>query len=102
VIGGDGIGPEVVSAGIRVLEAASELDPSFELGFTEFAWGCRYYLEHGRMMPGTGSKHSKSSMPSTSAPSGGLRFRITSRSGDFCSRSDVASTSTSTCARPGF
>jgi tartrate dehydrogenase/decarboxylase / D-malate dehydrogenase len=54
VIGGDGIGPEVISAGIRVLEAASELAPSVELGFTEFPWGCRYYLKHGRMMPEDG------------------------------------------------
>jgi tartrate dehydrogenase/decarboxylase/D-malate dehydrogenase len=54
VIGGDGIGPEVVSAGIRVLEAASELAPSVELGFTEFPWSCRYYLKHGRMMPEDG------------------------------------------------
>src|SRR5215208_624250 len=51
VIGGDGIGPEVVGAGIRVLEAAAEDDPSLDLEFTEFPWGCEYYLEHGRMMP---------------------------------------------------
>ncbi len=30
VIGGDGIGPEVVSAGMRVLEAAAAEDPSLE------------------------------------------------------------------------
>src|SRR5215210_1911636 len=54
VIGGDGIGPEVVGAGIRVLEAASEVDPSVELAFTEFPWSCGYYLEHGRMMPDDG------------------------------------------------
>jgi tartrate dehydrogenase/decarboxylase / D-malate dehydrogenase len=51
VIGGDGIGPEVVRAGMRVLEAAAKDDPSLELAFTEFPWGCEYYLEHGRMMP---------------------------------------------------
>jgi tartrate dehydrogenase/decarboxylase / D-malate dehydrogenase len=51
VIGGDGIGPEVVRAGMQVLEAAAEDDPSLELTFTEFPWGCEYYLEHGRMMP---------------------------------------------------
>jgi tartrate dehydrogenase/decarboxylase/D-malate dehydrogenase len=51
VIGGDGIGPEVVGAGIRVLEAAVENDPALDLEFTEFPWGCEYYLEHGRMMP---------------------------------------------------
>src|SRR5215203_723722 len=54
VIGGDGIGPEVVHAGMRVLEAAAKQDPSLELSFTEFPWGCEYYLEHGRMMPEDG------------------------------------------------
>lgn len=34
------------------MEAAA--DPSLELRFTEFGWGCEYYLEHGRMMPEDG------------------------------------------------
>jgi tartrate dehydrogenase/decarboxylase / D-malate dehydrogenase len=54
VIGGDGIGPEVVGAGMRVLGAAAEGDPPLELSFTEFPWGCEYYMEHGRMMPEDG------------------------------------------------
>ena len=54
VIGGDGIGPEVVRAGMRVMEAAAKTDSSLELSFTEFGWGCEYYLEHGRMMPEDG------------------------------------------------
>jgi tartrate dehydrogenase/decarboxylase/D-malate dehydrogenase len=54
VIGGDGIGPEVVGAAIRVMEAAAASDPSLELAFTEFPWGCEYYLEHGRMLPEDG------------------------------------------------
>jgi tartrate dehydrogenase/decarboxylase/D-malate dehydrogenase len=54
VIGGDGIGPEVVRSGMRVMEAAARDDASPELGFTEFPWGCEYYLEHGRMMPEDG------------------------------------------------
>ena len=54
VIGGDGIGPEVVRAGMQVLETAAKDDPSLELGFTELPWGCEYYLEHGRMMPEDG------------------------------------------------
>jgi tartrate dehydrogenase/decarboxylase / D-malate dehydrogenase len=54
VIGGDGIGPEVVGAAIRVMEAAAAADPSLDLSFTEFPWGCEYYLEHGRMMPEDG------------------------------------------------
>ncbi len=54
VIGGDGIGTEVVRAGMRVMEAAAEADSSLELSFTEFPWSCEYYLEHGRMMPESG------------------------------------------------
>jgi len=50
VIPGDGIGHEVVSAAIRVLEAAAE---SCQLGiqWEHFPWGSEHYLEHGRMMP---------------------------------------------------
>ena len=54
VIGGDGIGPEVMRAGIRVLDVVAGQDPTLELSFTEFPWGCEYYLEHGRMMPEDG------------------------------------------------
>ncbi len=51
VIAGDGIGPEVVAAGMQVMHAAADSDPSLTLEFTELPWGCEYYLEHGRMMP---------------------------------------------------
>ena len=54
VIAGDGIGPEVIAAGRRVLEAAAVLDTSLKLDFTAYPWGCEYYLEHGRMMPEDG------------------------------------------------
>jgi len=54
VIGGDGVGPEVVREGIRVLRVSAELDGSFELMFEEFLWGSAYYLETGRMMPEDG------------------------------------------------
>lgn len=50
VIAGDGIGPEVLAEGIKVLERAAELDGGFKFEFTYFPWGCQYYLEHGRMM----------------------------------------------------
>lgn len=50
VIPGDGIGPEVVQEGIKVLEKVAELDGSFEFQFTHFPWGCEYYLKHGKMM----------------------------------------------------
>ena len=50
VIAGDGIGPEVLAEGIKVLEAVAKADGSFSFDFTHFPWGCRYYLENGRMM----------------------------------------------------
>ena len=54
VIPGDGIGPEVLTEGIKILNKAAELDGSFSFEFTTFPWGCTYYLEHGRMMAENG------------------------------------------------
>ncbi len=54
VIPGDGIGPEVIAEGVKVLNAAARLDGSFTFDFTFFPWGCEYYLEHGEMMPTDG------------------------------------------------
>ena len=51
VIGGDGIGPEVIAEGVKVLDAVAKLDGSFEFKFTHYPWGCNYYLENGCMMP---------------------------------------------------
>ena len=50
LIPGDGVGPEVIAEGVKVLKKVAELDGSFSFDFTEFPWGCRYYLENGRMM----------------------------------------------------
>ncbi len=50
VIAGDGIGPEVIAEGVKVLNKVAELDGSFKFSFTEFPWGCEYYKETGRMM----------------------------------------------------
>ncbi len=57
LIPGDGIGKEVVPAGVRVLQAAGKLTDSFQLKTTEFEWGCEYYLKNGHMMPADGLKH---------------------------------------------
>ena len=54
VIAGDGIGPEVIAEGRKLLERAAELDGSFSFSFTEFPWGCDYYLKEGCMMPPDG------------------------------------------------
>lgn len=50
VIAGDGIGPEVIAEGIKVLNKVSELSGEFKFEFTHFPWGCEYYKETGRMM----------------------------------------------------
>jgi len=50
VIPGDGVGVEVIEAGVAVLEAAARADGGFALELTSFPWGSDYYLEHGRMM----------------------------------------------------
>jgi len=54
VIAGDGIGPEVIAEGVKVLNKVAELDGTFEFEFTEYPWGCEYYLKEGRMMPADG------------------------------------------------
>ena len=51
VIAGDGIGPEVIGEGVRVLEHVAKLDGGFKFEFTHFPWGCDYYLQTGKMMP---------------------------------------------------
>ena len=50
-IPGDGIGTEVVSAGIEVLHALARREGSFQFKVDHFDWGGEYYKKHGRMMP---------------------------------------------------
>ena len=47
VIPGDGIGNEVMTEGIKVLDTFASIkgDLSFEYEF--FPWGCEYYLKTG-------------------------------------------------------
>ncbi len=54
VIGGDGIGPEVIEAGCRVLDVLAESDKSLAFDFTRFDWGSDYYRRTGLMMPNDG------------------------------------------------
>ncbi len=53
-IPGDGIGPEVISAGAEVLNALAKRDGSFTFKVDHFDWGGDYYKKHGRMMPENG------------------------------------------------
>src|SRR5690349_5072603 len=50
----DGIGPEVISAGIRVLEALARREGDLGFTFKIFDWGSDYYRKHGVMMPADG------------------------------------------------
>src|SRR5690625_3294078 len=50
LIPGDGIGPEVIAEGVKVLKAIERLDDQLSFSFTEFPWGCHYYLQEGQMM----------------------------------------------------
>ena len=49
VIAGDGIGQEVIPAGIAVLNIVGE-QHGFRCELTEFPWGCDFYLRTGRML----------------------------------------------------
>jgi tartrate dehydrogenase/decarboxylase/D-malate dehydrogenase len=53
-IPGDGIGTEVVSAGVEVLAAIAKREGSFAFKVDHFDWGGEYYKKHGRMMPENG------------------------------------------------
>ena len=54
VVAGDGIGPEVIAEGVKVLDAVAELDGSFRFDFTHYPWGCEYYHKTGKMMADDG------------------------------------------------
>ncbi|HEY6441110.1 MAG TPA: isocitrate/isopropylmalate family dehydrogenase, partial [Acetobacteraceae bacterium] len=50
----DGIGPEVISAGLEVLEAVAARDGSFKLVIDHYDWGSNWYRKHGSFMPADG------------------------------------------------
>lgn len=50
VISGDGIGIEVIRAGLKVLQVLQDREPKLRLQCVTFPWGCNYYQEQGRMM----------------------------------------------------
>jgi tartrate dehydrogenase/decarboxylase/D-malate dehydrogenase len=50
VIPGDGIGPEVCSVALRVLEALEGYEPGAHFAMTTFPWGSEHYLRSGAML----------------------------------------------------
>jgi tartrate dehydrogenase/decarboxylase/D-malate dehydrogenase len=53
-IPGDGIGNEVIPAGLRVLAAVEERAGGFHLEVADFDWGSARYKRHGALMPQDG------------------------------------------------
>lgn len=54
VIPGDGIGPEVIGSGVKVLRALEQGRGDFRLHLTDFAWGSELYRQQGRFLPPDG------------------------------------------------
>jgi isocitrate/isopropylmalate dehydrogenase len=50
-IPGDGIGPEVISAGITVLRKLASVLGTFDLQFAHFDWSSDFYKKYGRYIP---------------------------------------------------
>lgn len=53
-IGADGIGPEVVEAGVQVLKTLSHFDGSFTLDFKDYDWSSETYKKTGQYIPAGG------------------------------------------------
>jgi len=51
VIPGDGIGREVISSGLEILDAIAKHLKTIQFQAETFDWGSEYYKQHGLMMP---------------------------------------------------
>ncbi len=61
VIPGDGVGPEVVAEGRKVLDAVADGPGGLTFRYSEFPWGSDYYRETGALMPEDGLNQLRSS-----------------------------------------
>lgn len=50
----DGIGPEVIDAGVEVLQALSDAAGSFQFKFENYDWSSKTFLETGKYIPDGG------------------------------------------------
>ncbi|KAJ0331705.1 hypothetical protein COL5a_002372 [Colletotrichum fioriniae] len=58
-MGADGIGPEVIEAGVEVLKALSETLGTFDLNFTDYDWSSETYKKTGKYIPDGGLEQLK-------------------------------------------
>ncbi len=59
VIPGDGVGPEVIREGLKVLRATSEAVPGLGFEFSEFPYGAEHYLKTKELVSEEGLKELK-------------------------------------------
>lgn len=52
----DGIGPEVIAAGLQALDSLAKRVGEFDLDITEFDWGSERYKREGALMPEDGTE----------------------------------------------
>lgn len=50
----DGIGAEVIDAGVKVLQTLSDATGSFKFRFENYDWSSKTYLETGKYIPDGG------------------------------------------------
>ncbi|KAK5094589.1 hypothetical protein LTR70_004024 [Exophiala xenobiotica] len=55
----DGIGPEVISAGVEVLKAIASADGTFDLTFEDYDWSSETYKKTGKYIPDGGLERLK-------------------------------------------
>ena len=53
-IPGDGIGTEVIAAGLQALQVLAERDGGFKLNIEHFPWSSDYYKKNGYYIPDGG------------------------------------------------
>lgn len=58
-IGADGIGPEVIDAGVQVLRKLANLDGTFALEFEDYDWSSETYKKTGQYIPDGGLEQLK-------------------------------------------
>lgn len=101
VIGGDGIGPEVVAEGLKVLDVVAP--DTFE--FVHYDLGAERYLRTGEVLPESVTDELAKPTRSCSVPSAPPPARPRSppvcSSAACCSSCASCSTTASTCARRG-
>ena len=59
-IPGDGIGPEVIAAGLQVLAASAAVDGGFRLAVERFDWNSENFLKRGHYIPEGGLERLRS------------------------------------------